>query len=286
MSTVTIAETNGKHEPLYEGPWETTEDKYYADTTCVSNSMMGDFLEWRPLYYARHVAKSVPADEPTAAMQLGTALHYRLFEPLQFADRVAFKPKFGRSKAELEEKAAWESQHAGLVILDEDKRESIEKMAEAALAHDEVAHLLDLPSEREQPCRWIDDDTGLWCKGKPDLRTRRIMADLKTTAQFSKQSILRNVFDRGYHRQAAFYIDGVKRIYGERCAFIHVFVQTEAPWGVVVFRLDSAAIDLGRATYRRALRGIKECHETGDWTDPAGRGVNEWSLPRWAFYTE
>lgn len=49
----------------------TLENYYSAENKAISNSKVGDFLLSKEYYYAKHIARTLPPEEPTDAMTLG-----------------------------------------------------------------------------------------------------------------------------------------------------------------------------------------------------------------------
>lgn len=109
------------------------------------------------------------------------------------------------------------------------KQEDYEKallMSEAVREHPQ-AKCLFRHYTAEQPIYWMRD--GIECKAKPDIVStvfgQRFCADLKTTESANPEAIQRTIAKYGYHRQAAWYLDGMKAI-GQPCeAFIFIFVE-------------------------------------------------------------
>ena len=77
--------------------------EYHADYSRVSNSMLSVFRQSRRRYFQRFVEQSMPAPEPTAAMQLGSLVHTLLLEPDDAAKLVVAPKVDRRTKAGKEE---------------------------------------------------------------------------------------------------------------------------------------------------------------------------------------
>jgi hypothetical protein len=162
-------------------------------------------------------------------------------------------------------------------------------MLAAIDAHPIANELLLPPGNPEVSIVWDDAETGLRCKARIDwLRydnaTNELTAvDLKTTQDAS--DFERSIAKFAYHRQAAFYLDGLAERYDweaiRGCAFWFVAVEKEPPYGVRAAPMSQDAIRLGRTQYREFLHKLKECRRTGVY--PGYDSPDEWQLPAWAY---
>lgn len=144
----------------------------------------------------------------------------------------------------------------------------------------------------EQSLFWVDELTGVWCRGRLDWMKpaatggRLIVADLKTAAAADEESISKTVARFGYHQQADWYQSGVRAlgIHADP-AYVLVFVEKTPPHQVHVVQLDPYTLQLARLKNRRALEIYKACTDSGEWpgypTD-----ITTVSLPAWAERTE
>jgi len=144
----------------------------------------------------------------------------------------------------------------------------------------------------EQSLFWIDEATGVWCRGRLDWIKpapsggRLIAADLKTTTAADAESIQKAVARFGYHQQAAWYLDGLRALgVAADPAFVLVFVEKTPPHLVHVVQLDAYTLTIADAKNRRARQVYAECAATSIWpgypTD-----ITAVSLPAWAERTE
>jgi hypothetical protein len=135
----------------------------------------------------------------------------------------------------------------------------------------------------EASCFWIDEATGV----KRRMRTDRLVAgmnlilDLKTGIDVSPDGFARAVANFGYHRQAAYYIDGMRAITGEDWRMAFVGVEKDAPHLVAVYVLTDAAVEQGRQENAAGLVTAARCIESGEWPGYSDQVV-ALDLPRWA----
>ena len=153
-------------------------------------------------------------DQPTPAMDLGTAVHALILQP-ELAEQliVVVEANSWRSNAAKDERdSAWAN---GLTPLLPPAFETATKMADAARIQIEE-HSADIFEDglAEQVLVW-QDDGGIWCRSRLDwLRDdHRSVDDLKTTgAGASPIDLQRRVFSDGWDIQAAFYLRGMKAL--------------------------------------------------------------------------
>lgn len=144
----------------------------------------------------------------------------------------------------------------------------------------------------EQSLFWVDERTGVWCRGRLDWMKpaatggRLIIADLKTTTAADDESLSKTIARFGYHQQAEWYLTGVRTLgIHPDPAYVLVFVEKTSPHQVRVVQLDAYALQLAKWKNQRALDIYKACTDTGEWpgypTD-----ITTISLPAWAERTE
>ena len=127
---------------------------------------------------------------------------------------------------------------------------------------------------------------GSHCKGMIDMvpHEGNRLYDLKTTASIKSLRNLESlIIDRGYHWQAAMYLDLYNSAYGtERNEFSIIFMETCLPYEIAVVTLDSAFIELGRIGYQPAIKRSQRCVEPNRWPGIVPTEVKI-SPPKWAF---
>jgi hypothetical protein len=190
-----------------------------------------------------------------------------------------------RTKAAKEQAA--EARARGAVPLLADEARVVYEMADALLENDIAAALLQSPGTPELSMFWRDADTDVWCRGRLDwmpapLPGRLIVPDYKTSVSAHPASFQKSVADYGYHQQADWYLDGLRRlgVADDDAAFVFVVQEKTPPYLVNVFQLDEETMRLGAARNRRA-RDLYAYHSArGEW--PGYEGVQLISLPAWA----
>lgn len=225
-----------------------------------------------PAFY-RWRRENPPADKPEWV--IGRALHTLVLEPDEFAERHPVATvKDRRSKAW----TAFAAEHLDRDPLTINENEKAQAMASAVLAHPIASDILSF-GEAETTIRWTDEASGIECKGRADHVRPGLFVDLKGTRGISPKDFAKSVSNYGYASQAAFYSDGLQAMTGEPRAFGIIAVESSAPWRVRIYEPDDEAMAEGRALYRRLLRRLAECRESGIWSNEPD--IESISLPRW-----
>lgn len=221
--------------------------------------------------------------EPSPAMVLGSYVDSLVFAgETATADRFAVAPVVDRRTTVGKETwAAFVANAANKTVIDADSAERGRAMFDAVRGHNTATALLS-GNQYQRALTWKDEATGVQCKALVDSVLPGVtLTDLKTTANASWREFSRSVASFAYYLQAAFYCDGWRAVTGETLPYTFIAVESAAPYGVAVYRLDDAAIEAGRARYRAALTMYRDCMKSGVW--PAySDDLTTLELPRWA----
>ena len=241
------------------------------------------YIAKSPRMYRHVVENSRPA---TRAMELGTASHVTLLEPTKIANHYAvYEGTKNRNSNEWKdfEKQAIASNRIPLKAGD---MEAAFRIRDAVMS-DPIAAPYLKNCDREVTVVWVDDETGILCKGRIDaLRRDNVEVDVKTCADVTPVHFARNLARLGYHIQRAFYRDGLRSIIKREPQHRIIAVEQAEPHDVVVFQLNEAALDAGRNVYRDALTKIAECRASGRWPGLANGQEMALELPNWAIAGE
>jgi len=231
------------------------------------------------------------------AFDIGTAGHLMVLEPHLFDERVVVvrgktadgkaSPGYQTADAKKQRDTAYEM---GKVPLLEAEAEKVRAMREA-LWSDPVAKLAFKDGQAEQSMFWQDDESGIWCRTRPDFvpASGNYLVDYKTAASANPDDFARAMLNCGYHQQAAWYLDGYQAVTGKMPdAFWFIVQMKEPPFLVSVCKIDQASIEVGRTLNRYARGVFAWCQERNEWpgyqprVDEPGR-VCMVSLPPYAF---
>jgi hypothetical protein len=113
------------------------------------------------------------------------------------------------------------------------------------------------------------------------------IVDLKTTEDAKKTAFEKSIFEFGYHRQAAAYLDGwnaaaLDHGVTKKSNFVLVAAEKEPPHGIRVYYLTPEAIQAGREENNRLLNLFAECTASNDWPNYP-TGIEPIGLPAWAY---
>ena len=253
----------------------------YHQHPAVSKHGLDDFRKAPALY---QFIRNNPLP-PTPSMRFGSLYHTAILEPEKIDAEYFMMPDVDRRTKD--GKAAWEAaivECGSREPLKPDELEKARAMRVALMQHTAARNAI--TSNRlyvEASLFWQDEPTGVECRARPDLiRDDGFLVDLKTATDASPEAFQRAAFNYGYHRQAAFYLDGWKIINGKAPkGFIFVVQETEPPFLTAVYVASPAMIELGRSEIRADLERFAECLRTDTWPG-LPEAPQELTLPRWA----
>lgn len=264
---------------------------------------IGSYLSWDAISNSRlslakksmaHYHENRPVEE-TPFMRRGTLIHTLFFEPTMFAARFAvmsikaseLRRPNGNQYDSPRLSSAWKEAvqecqelNPGLRIIEREDYSQALRIVDAIRDNDLADEYFEHGSKFEVAIVWDDPATGLRCKGRMDAwrSTAGQIGDLKTSKDIS--NFPSNIARFGYHRQAAFYIDGMKILTGETNDFTLTAVEVGSPICVLAAPMSDEAIEVGRDEYKTFLKQIAESKKSEVY--PGYENPGEWRLPSWA----
>lgn len=225
----------------------------------VSKSLLWDFhkspYKW---LYGRD-------KETSKAMELGTLIHYAILEPdRNLESLVAVSPYVDYRTKEARE---WrDSQRmAGKIIATAEEINTASVCGE--IFREDYAQKFQAKTQNEVAVFGKIGDTEV--KGMIDLVPDGLdcLLDLKTTSSIdSLENLQRTIVNRGYHWQAALYLDLWNAACGEkRTRFVFCFIETDHPHETAWVELSENLIDIGRAGYMNAIAKWQTCVAADTW---------------------
>lgn len=163
----------------------------------------------------------------TPAMEFGEAFHCALLEPERFAAEYIVAPNIKRNTKEGKAAyAEWTEKNGHLKAIDEEDREKIDGMLASVRGLKVGDTLLSRIAETESTIVWRDLGTDLTCKGRidADAPLLKTLIDVKTTQSAERAEFERSIFNYGYHRQAAFYLDGMNALGLDRTDYVIIAI--------------------------------------------------------------
>ncbi len=243
------------------GIYDMTSKDYHAADGCSKSTIFK--LEGKTdLAFEQFLKDGV---KETEAMKFGTMIHCSVLEGECFNDRYTLAPDINKNTKEY--KAFKESLGAKLP-LDQDDKNRVDAMTKNIKSH--VLANAVLMGKHEKSFFWLDKETQLICKCRPDSihLNAGIIADLKSADEINADDWIKKAYDLGYHVQAAFYLDGVEAAIQQSGnslglqtipdKFVFVAVESKAPYQVAVYDFPDFFIDEGRKTYKRLLWRYKK----------------------------
>jgi hypothetical protein len=244
-------------------------------------------LHVSPAHLADLMEHGYSGDDSSPTLNLGSAVHCRVLEATEYEKRYAIRPE-GQSGTTKEGKAfKAEAVAAGKTVLSAQEGRWCEAIAfrakQNALVHEWIARSRDnMARNTEVSLVWERD--GFLCKARADLivPSMNIIADLKTTVTASPRGFAVQVAKYHYHEQAAWYLDGMRRLTGKMWDFHFIACEKGRPFLVTCHQLvrDSPAHLRAVAENDRLFEVYKQCCRTRQWK---GYGdCFEIVLPDWA----
>lgn len=195
--------------------------------------------------------------EPTPAMQFGTAVHAYILEPQVFAAHYIVAPEIDRrTKAG---KEAWQAlQDTGKTILSASDFEDIKLYA---------ANVAALPTAKDYLANALAFEELIECKlqtknfgefdfaARLDVRGTDYIIDLKTCQDASPQGFRRAMYKEKYHLQAALY-----SLLFPKHEFMFLAVDTHA---AMLYRVGKETMQDGLQLLHFALNRFKDCQALG-----------------------
>lgn len=256
----------------------------YHNHQAVSKSDL-DLISRSPLHFK--FAKELPKAQ-TPNMLLGSLVHKLVLEPNDFDNEYIVAPDCDRRTRQGKE--IWNDfieSAVGMNVITEELKSKAESIANSVLK-DTVAACLLRNGEAEQSFFWVDDETGIECKCRPDyLKSNGIVIDLKTTSNASPESFVKSAYDYRYYVQAWWYLHGLHQCKIKADDFIFIAVETEPPYAVCIYAADDLMLELGERKAKEDLRVYAECLENGQWYGYSKEpDIRSLSLPDWVIRKE
>lgn len=220
------------------------------------------------------------------ALIFGSALHCSILTPELFEKEFAVAPKVDkRTKAGKTEWAEFIIEADGKQVISIDDKMRIDGLSHAIFNHPFASSLFK-NGVAEQSFFWTDKDTDLLCKVRPDyLRDDNVCIELKTTDDARFDNFQRKIASFRYHVQGAYFMDGIFNSTQRKVTdYVIVAVERDAPHGIMCYRLDEQAIDVGRLEYKTNLNTVldwKNNPKKYDVVYPESEGPMEIFLPGW-----
>jgi hypothetical protein len=268
----------------------------YLAVEAFSNSDMR-LLARSPWHWKNRVPVNV-----TRPMLCGSLAHCAQLEPHALEDRYAFVPEDApRRPTEAQWNAAKSNESSMAAkawwkqFLDRTGQKNIVTAEEFAVTKLQLAAIAACPDLAEllatgySECSvfWVDEETGVYCKARPDhvrpVTTQSVkLVDLKSTVDESPNGFGRTAARMGYHRQDAHYTAGFEAATGQKVEqFIFAAVTSAPPVLAVPYTLTDEIREQARDERRELLDLYAYCKKEDRWPG-YGSGVMLLDFPQYA----
>ena len=233
--------------------------------------------------------------EPTPSMIIGTLGHALVLEPDRQLPKVIVIPETypteeGDKKWSGNAKfcKTWiaERKQQGCIPLSKSDYDNALGAARALTTHPNVAPILTDCETELTLITWDQtNDVGVRCRLdiKPGSQFP-FLADCKFTASVNERKFKKQIWDMGYHIQAALNLRVWNELNGSedlKTGFKFFAVENKEPFDVRVFSLTPALIEKGWEAVIRLLPIYAQCERTGVWTGSSADEV-ECDVPAYA----
>ena len=251
------------------GIYDMAAEVYHADpcqTPSLSAGMINDLLiaPAKCWFNSRRLNPDWEEPEGQEKFTIGAVAHLIFLEPKRFRDSVCVVEADDWRKKEAKQ-ARDEARADGLIPI-------LEKHMDRVMDAREVFNLHPLAApafqngQAEKSIFWQHPVYGFWCRARPDfIADAGHLCDYKTTGNADPQEFGKHAYKLGYHRRAAWYIDGMRALGREPTHYWFINQETAPPHLISVVELDDNAIEAGRAENDKAAALFARCLQTQDW---------------------
>jgi exodeoxyribonuclease VIII len=258
-----------------------SNDDYHSGPG-ISNSGLNLLRKSPKHYWAAYLDPDREEREATPALRLGSAIHSAILEPHKFTNEFVAAPEVDRRTKEGKDiYAAFLAKAEGRTVITAKEMETVGRVARSVMTHKVYRKVFEREmGKAETSIYWEDKDSGVLCRIRPDWLGAGVILDVKTTEDASPDAFMRSIFTYGYHRQAAFYIDGCRQSGIDPGAFMFMALEKSSPYAVAFYYAEPEMIEQGRKEYKKLLRIYADCLATGNWPGYPEKIVPI-NLPEW-----
>jgi hypothetical protein len=277
------------------GCYDLDSETYHADpcpTPSLSAGMINDLLK-APLkcwFNSKRLNPDWQENEKADRFTIGTVAHIVFLEQHLFEKKVLVLdfPDY-RSKDALRAKA--DAKRLGLTPILSKYMDKINIARQTFFANQFASRAFE-DGKFEQSLFWRHKVHGFWCRARPDFMANSHfhLCDYKTTTDADPEKFGKLAHQLGYHRRAAWYLEGYEAVFGGRPEH-YWFISQEMtePNLTAVVELKMQAIEAGQMENYRAAEVFAQCMESGEWygyrhpRDTTRDLAFQADLPPWAY---
>lgn len=236
-----------------------TSEEYFSKKDFLSSSALVKYKD-SPLHFL--------AEEPkkSDALDFGTMYHCYVLEPERFNEiYYVYDPEqrpLPQNTFQKKENKEWlenlQSQHSYLI--EKSELETLELMKKRLFSNNYVRYLF---KNGQAELSHYTEFNGVKVKVRTDWKTEKVIIDLKTIRNASKNKFIRDAVEYNYHVRAAFYLDIVRSIDDKKRQFLFLAQEKHYPYAFNLFRASEQFLAVGRYEYEQILEQYKYCLENG-----------------------
>jgi exodeoxyribonuclease VIII len=205
-------------------------------------------------------------EESTEAMILGNALHTYVLERKEFDDRYFIEHKV--NKRTKEGKLIYKEMQGNIgyrQTISTEMYQQITSMADALYRDPLICGFIE-SAKYEKSIFWIDPDTQILCKCRPDIWHVNMICDLKTASDASPKAFERSIIYYGYHIQAAMIQEALMHVCHQKINdFIFIAVEKKRPFATAMYPLSQEKLKQGLQEFKTILQKYKQCLDENQW---------------------
>lgn len=264
-----------------------TNAQYHADATHYGSTQIRCYRDSPARFHGLYVAKTIAPEQPSNEMVLGSITHC-LVAGAPFGQEFLVGDGCNSRRGKTWDDVVFEAERVGLTPILPAQLETAEAMAAAVRARPIASQLFGAEGPVEEPIRWMDRQTGIPLKCKPDKRLPGICVDLKSSSTPAPQLFCWLAWWKyAYHIQAALYLEGVATVQHDLLTdFVFVVVGNKPPHDVWCYKMSEAAIEAARADLDDVLRRLAHSLKADAWTAPGQLLLNKFDPPRGAAHAD
>lgn len=270
---------------------------YHANMEWMSSTMLRKAAE-SPKHLWHYMNKK--DDQRKSHFDFGNAFELALLDKEGFANDVVIyddseiidsirskRPDivgFGNTKEYKLWKAGFYEENADRYVIQKDGKESyetIEAMLESCY-QDKVIQAMIKNIEYQYSLMWVDHDTGLQLKTRPDIckMNKNIIVDVKTALDGSPDGFSKAIGNHKLHIQAIMQIDGVLATGAmpQVDAYFWLVVEKTEPYNATLYEFVDWQQDEARDEYRFLLNTVKQSKDKNFWPGYSQWADNEWGI--------
>lgn len=277
------------------GIYDLPSEVYHADpceTPSLSAGMITELLGAPAKCFAnsKRLNPNYEEEEDTGRFTIGSVSHVIFLEPHLFEEKVVIcNYDDWRTKDAKAMRA--DANSCGKTPILAKHMQKVLEARDAFFAHSFTRTAFQ-NGQFEQSLFWKHPIYGFWCRARPDFiaSNRSYLNDYKATGNADPSQFGRHAYAMGYHRRAAWYLQGCEVLFGKKPDHYWFCNQEiKAPFLPSVVELDEMSIEAGRQENNRGAEIFATCLKTGEWygyrhaTDPSRDLAFQVGLPNYAY---